>query len=278
MEKKIERSDIMRVAFILVNYNNFNISINNVYNILSLDGNIKRDIFVVDNASEKDDIDNLEKGLPKYNNVKLLKSDKNLGYFGGLNYGLKQLEYKKYDYIVIANNDLIYRYDFLVKLSENKYKDNCLAIVPELITINGKYQNPQLVNKPSKFRLLGYNLYYTCYFLSIIIELIYGTFFRKKSKESRRISNKTDIFLCTGACIVLNSKFIDKCGYLDDSVFMWGEEVLIAHQIEVAKGVMTYDPSLYVLHFENATVRKISSKKTYQLNKKSFKVYKKYYK
>lgn len=268
----------MEVAFILVNYNNYNISINNVYNILSLKGDYKRTIYVVDNCSKDDDYLNLKQGIPNIDCVKIIRSNKNLGYFGGLNYGLKKLDYKKYDYIVIANNDLIYKYDFLLKLNEGRYDDNCLAIVPELITINGKYQNPQLVSKPSKLRLFGYNLYYSCYIMSLIIELIYGSFFRKKSKEKRRVLEKTNIFLCTGACIILKSCFIEKCGFLDDSVFLWGEEALLAHQIELAKGVMTYDPSLYVLHFENASVRKISSYKTYKLNKKSFKVYKKYYK
>ena len=68
------------------------------------------------------------------------------------------------------------------------------------------------------------------------------------------------------------------CGYLDDSVFMWGEEVLLAHQVEVAKGVITYDPSLYVLHMESASVNKISSRKSFKMTKASYKIYRDYYK
>jgi len=75
----------------------------------------------------------------------------------------------------------------------------------------------------------------------------------------------------------LTPKFFSRCGYLDDSVFMWGEEMLLTHQVEMAKGKIIYDPALYVLHLESASVSKITSRKTYEMSKESFQVYKNYY-
>lgn len=268
----------MKVAFIAVNYNNYLITLNNISNILSLKGDVERDIIIVDNASIEADYISLKEGWPSSNNVILVRSKKNLGYFGGLNYGLKAIDLSSYDYIVIANNDLIYRFDFLEVLASSEYQDNCMAIAPELITIDGRYQNPQRESKPSKLRRCGYAMRFSNYYVSIIMELLYGTLARKMIKEANRIHERVNIFQLTGACIILTQEFFKKCGYLDDTVFMWGEEMLLAHQIEVANGVITYDPALFILHLESVSVKKIPSKKSFAMKKASYKIYKKYYK
>lgn len=268
----------MKVAFISVNYNNYLISLNNVNNILSLKGDIEKDVIIVDNDSSDEDFAALKAGRPELPNVRLIRSEKNLGYFGGLNLGLNAIDSKRYDFVVIANNDLIYRYDFLQILEKSSYSENCLVIAPELITIDGRYQNPQRVTKPSKLRRIAYALRFSNYYVSVIMEFLYGTFIRKKVKESSRIHEKRNIFQLTGACMVLTPEYFRRCGTLDDSVFMWGEEMLLAHQVEVAGGVTTYDPSLYVLHLESASVMKVPSKKSFVMKKESYKVYKNYYK
>ncbi|MNI89871.1 hypothetical protein D3C73_1473310 [compost metagenome] len=57
---------------------------------------------------------------------------------------------------------------------------------------------------------------------------------------------------------------------------MWGEEALLANQIERANGKTLYDNTLLVHHHESATVSKMSSKKKYYLIKESYKIYSKY--
>jgi len=245
---------------------------------MSLKGDVERDIVIVDNASNDEDYNALKEGWPNLSNAILIRSEKNLGYFGGLNLGLKAINTNEYDYIIIANNDVIYKYDFLQVLEKAVYEDQCLVIAPELITIEGHYQNPQRVSKPSKLRRLGYALRFSNYYISILMELIYGTFIRKRIKQVNRIHEKRNIFQLTGACMILTPEFFKRCGYLDSSVFMWGEEMLLAHQVEIAQGVITYDPSLYVLHMESASVMKMSSKKSYAIKKASYKIYKDYYK
>lgn len=268
----------MKVAFIIINYNHFNITLNNIANILSLKGDIARDIFIVDNASVIKDYSRLKEGLPDCKNIFLIRSEKNLGYFGGINLGLKNLDSNKYTYIIVANNDLIYQYDFLEILAEKQYSQNCLVIAPELVTLNGKYQNPQRVNKPGKFRRFCYDLYYTNYVISLMMEKIYSEVLRRKINQSTYKSQQKEIFQLTGACIILTREFFKKCSFLDDSVFMWGEEVLLAHQVEIANGVIIYDPSLYVIHMDGTTIKRMYSRRIFKIRKQSYKIYREYYK
>ena len=269
----------MKIAFIAVNYNNSYITINYVNSILQMKNIDSYDfsIVIIDNNSNLDDYKYLKSGLEGLKNVKLIKSDKNLGYFGGLNLGIKQIEYDKYDYVLVGNNDIIFEYDFCNKLANKKYKDDEIVVVPDLKTLDGVHQNPQFINRPSKLRKLCYSIYYTAYPFAVIIDFVYNIK-RKFDKEKKKVKLEENcrIFWCTGACMLLRPNFFKKCGLLDDTFFLWGEEAALTHQIEEANGALLYDSDLFVLHFENASVRKIASKNKYKIFEKSYNVYKHY--
>lgn len=269
----------MKVAFIAVNFNNSYITINYVNNIVGIKDINKHDfkIVIVDNCSNLNDYKYLKSGLEDIRNVTLVRSEKNLGYFGGLNLGIKQIDYNEYDYVIVGNNDIVFEKDFCNKLSAKNYDNNDFVIVPDLKTLDGVHQNPQYISRPSKIRKLCYSIYYTSYPLALIIDFIYSIK-KKIDKEKKKIKEEEAcrIFLCTGACMILKGEFFKKCGLLDDVFFLWGEEAALIHQIEEAGGSLLYDPELFVLHFENASVRKITSKNKYKLFKKSYDVYKHY--
>ncbi|ADU27856.1 glycosyltransferase [Ethanoligenens harbinense] len=270
----------MRLVFIAVNYNNCHITINYVANVRSLRNIDKHqvDIVLIDNHSKEEDFATLKQAVRDMTTVKLLRAEKNFGYFGGLNYGMKEINRFSYDYVIVGNNDLLFDGNFLDVLAEKKYQDKQTVIVPDLLTINGIHQNPQFVHVPSKSRRLGYRVYYSCYLVSILLDLFYN-FIRKNRTKARmkHLPVATEIFLCTGALMLLRPAFFKHCGLLDDSLFLWGEEVMLAHQLALSGDRMLYDPDLQVVHLENASVGKISSYKKFKIWKKSYLVYKDYY-
>jgi len=271
----------MRVAFIAVNYNNCRISANYCASIQAMrkSEDIVVDIILVDNASKDEDFDYLSREVADYENVMLVKSQSNTGYFGGLNFGLSYLDKSKYDYIIVGNNDLFFDRDFLVLLSEKSYSNKDTVIVPDVETITGIHQNPQYINPPSERRIMGMDLYYSCYVASILINLIWGS--RRKARRNsrkKRFDHSVEIFLCTGALMILTPLFFQHCEKLDDSLFLWGEEAALAHQLDVAKDRMLYDPDLHVTHLENASVSMIANYRSYCLHKRSYKKYRNYLK
>lgn len=267
----------MKIAFVAVNYNNSMITVNYVLNILSMKNSdtYLTEIIIVDNFSEIDDYNYLRDNLSELSKVTLIRADKNIGYFRGLNFGLKKLGANNFDYVIVGNNDLFFERSFADKLAVRDYKLNQLVIVPDLVTLDGIHQNPQFINKPSQLRRKAWEVYYTSYFFAVIIDCLYGTFrtLRRINKKIKVIS-ECEIFWCTGACMILRPMFFEKCGFLDDTTFLWGEEAFLAHQIEESSGKILYDPDLIVMHFENASVRKISSRKKYRMFGEAFKLYK----
>lgn len=270
----------MKVAFVAVNYNNWHISSNYVASVKAIKDYTLHDIsiVIVDNCSSADDFANLKREIEYMDDVILVRTDENLGYFGGLNYGIKQIDYCSFDYVVAGNNDLFFTRDFLNSLSQKTYKEDQVVIVPDVMTINGVHQNPQFVDCPNKARVLAYSVYYSCYFLALIIDFIYGTS-RVRRLENKKI--KTDesieIFQCTGAVLIMKPSFFRTCGLLDDSLFLWGEEVALAHQLKMSNRKLLYDPDLVVIHMESASVSKVASYKKYKIWQESFKKYKKWY-
>ena len=267
----------MKFAFITVNYNNYNLSINFVSSIMASKSieQFSVDIIIVDNQSKNDEYTRLKEDLSDYANVKVIQSKENKGYFNGLNCGITQIDTNKYDYIIGGNNDIIFDRDFLLKLSRKDYPRKNTVIVPDVETITGVHQNPQYINIPSKMRRMGMRLYYSCYLAAITIDCLFG-FIRRKRKNNRKnkIMKLQEIFLCTGAIFLFRKDFFNHCGKLDDSVFLWGEEAVLAHQLYTSGDKMLYDPELHVTHLENATVKRIASRTSYKLQRDSYKYYK----
>ncbi|MFW5793377.1 MAG: glycosyltransferase [Bacteroidota bacterium] len=86
-------------------------------------------IYVVDNGSEKEDYQKLNAAYHNNLNVKLWRIEKNCGYVGGVNHGLKKAAEQRPAYFMIMNNDTIIdknAIEFLVGAAQ-RYND--MAIV-----------------------------------------------------------------------------------------------------------------------------------------------------
>lgn len=266
----------MKIVFLAVNYNNYAITANYVNSVNCL-RDVERHrvgIVVVDNASRPEDIAGLRRTIGDAPRTKIVCSRRNLGYFGGLNYGIRSLRSLDFDYLVAGNNDLIFDRDFLRTLAEKSYSNRQMVIAPDLVTPSGVHQNPQFTEPPSLLRRMGYRLYYTAYPAAMLTDLAI-TFPRILRTQTRRTKLETamEIYMCTGACMIFRPLFFRRCGLLDESVFLWGEEVLLARQLERAGCELFYDPELRVLHIENATTRRIPPDTRYQLLRRSYMAY-----
>jgi GT2 family glycosyltransferase len=113
---------VPKVSVILVNWNNFK-------DTAECLGSLKKvtypnyEVVVVDNGSAGDDVSLLRQDFGNF--VKLIENDKNIGFAGGCNIGIKDALARGADYVVLLNNDTVVAPDFLeavvkVGQSENK--------------------------------------------------------------------------------------------------------------------------------------------------------------
>lgn len=275
--------NINKFWFICVNYNNFQATKNFIESVINLrrEENEEVKIIVVDNNSIKEEKEKIKKYIHSIPEVILIENEKNLGYFGGLNEGLKIVNDAKKSFVIIGNNDIKFEISFIEKLKRINLYSKLMVICPDIITKDGKHQNPHLIKKITKFERIKSDIYFINYYLTQILILIYRPF--KKLLELLRKNISSEIYEKTmkirmgrGACYILTPNFYDHFNQLIDEVFMWGEEAVFANQIEQVGGEVLYCPNLKVYHEENASVSKLASKEKFYIKKASYKKYKKY--
>ncbi|KWR83203.1 MAG: rhamnosyl transferase [Burkholderiaceae bacterium] len=268
----------MKCAFICVNYNGSQVTSKFVSSVRSLSeraGPGMVEAIIVDNASESSDYESLKVLVREaWEDAKVIRSDVNLGYFGGLNLGLAAIDPRKYDCVIVGNNDLTFDEDFLEKLAAGVYTDDTLVVAPNVITKDGYHQNPHCITRVPATRKFLYRLYYLDYRVARF--LTWGANFLKSLKGGRKnlaAHESCFVYMGIGAVYALRPGFFKHYDRLDDSVFLYGEEALLAGQLVAVGGRMFYDSNVVVHHAESATLSKLPSKKTYDFAKASYPKY-----
>lgn len=225
---------------------------------------------VIINNSKNINLDNLASPY-----VTVINSEKNLGYFGGLKYGIEQTSLNGLDYLIVCNNDIqIIDSDFF-NILYNKLEIYDI-IAPSIMTPDGIEQNPHRENRPSKFRKYFYQIYYSNYILAFVINklIILKKYFQKNTQSMQQ---ERQIFSPHGAFIIFNSSYFIKGGTIDDQYFLYGEEDSVAatcHNLNLKIGFV---PELKIFHKESLTTGKLMSFRKFKYQKSAYKYIKNKY-
>lgn len=264
------------IAFICVNYNNSFHTINWIDSILKII-NDSDSLIIVDCASNIEDKKNIAKKLSTLNNIEniqFIESKENIGYFRGLNLGIKKLNIEKYEFIIVGNNDLLFDAEFKLKLFEIELDHNTFVLAPKIVNLDGLNQNPHVETHFSLSRNLYYELlFFNKYTFNILSSL--SLLIKKKSKKNKTNEKERYIFMGYGACYILTRSYLNKFKYLPDDLFLMGEEPLLSNQVFTIGGKILYCPSLKVNHIEHASVRNLNSTYKFNLLKTSYIYHKK---
>ena len=272
----------MIVGFVFTNYNNSYYTRNLIESIFSFPEPDNSIIVIVDNNSGEEDINSLNTIIRDYPSVKLILNPSNVGYFRGLNVGIEflRISHPECNHVIIGNNDLIFPSDFQIKLKSiqplfAKYP----VISPDLLTLDGVHQNPHVVREISKAREVIYDIYYSNYYLSLVI----GTL----AKWTRKFTDRDDeqqfrigqiIYQGYGACYILGPLFFENFSALWAPTFLMSEEFFLSKQL-TDKGLnIYYEPSILVHHHDHATMDKLPGRKLWSISRDSHLIYREYVK
>lgn len=271
----------MKIAYICTNFNNAFYTQQAVDSLLKNYGHEVR-VVVVDNSSSESDQQELRSKLDGVGEVDLVFSKTNLGYFSGLNEGIRIVRkyYPEIGWMVVGNNDLIFPPDFLDKLDAKRSSLKSHAVLsPDIVTIDGDHQNPHVISKISWIRELVYDLYYSNYYLGCIVK--WG------AKKLGRIAERADerqwetarhIYQGHGACYLLTPRFFEQFDKLWAPTFMMYEEYFLSKQLSDCGQKVYYEPALKVVHHWHGSLDKLPSKQRWSMARKAHKEYRKYVK
>lgn len=284
MGREIPNNNVQSILVLCVNYHNEKDTHDFVRCLLELESSELLHIIVVDN-SERNYIESCLSSLVELDpRVIVLNPKTNLGYFGGAAWGLRQYlgSAPLPEWIIVSNTDILFPHsDFFSKLFEFYPGGNSTVIAPAIYsTLSETNQNPYMVQRPSKSRMIFYNRLFHNYSIYSAYQLL--GLLRKKlrvfTRSSRALSgNKNNdsknspvpIYAPHGSFILFHRNYFESGGSLDHGAFLFGEEIFVAETARRLGISIVYDPRLEVTHYEHATTGLIKNRKMVQFEREA---------
>lgn len=271
----------MKIAYICTNYNNSQYTLAAVESLFQNQLH-EIEVFVVDNASVDNELRLLKTFLKIYPSVQIIECPTNIGYFNGLNVGLKALRLKRPDieWAIVGNNDLDFHPNFCSTLQNNISDLEVHSVIsPDVLTLDGQHQNPHVISKISRIREVFYDLYYANYYLGQLIYKLAKLFPRlSKRSDEKKWEVAQSIYQGHGSCYVLGPRFFRQFKEFWAPTFMMSEEFFLSKQLEESGEQVWYEPKLRVVHKWHGALEKLPSRKRWSMARDAHLEYRKYVK
>lgn len=180
-------------------------------------------IYFVDNNSIDDSVDHARSIATEFGlNVLFFLLNKNTGYTGGNNYGVKKAVEDGCEYVLILNTDLELDSNCLQNLVECLSSDHSLAVAGPILLFPKKaeqFTEIQEFGADANFLKYKVKKHYTADLYEPI--------------ESK-IPDKQDVNFITGACFLYRSTVFEQLALFDERYFAYGEEIDLFKRITEA--------------------------------------------
>jgi len=215
------------------------------------------EIIFVDNASTDRSLEEIKKlkikNESKNLKIKIVESEKNLGYAGGNNLGLKEATGK---YILFLNMDtLVYPEAFSDAIQFMEGDKEIGAMTPKTILVSGGMDPDCHRGFPSPWASLTY-------FLGLERLFPKSKLFGQYHKLYLDLSKPHEIDAGFGTFMMVKKEIIDKVGVWDNRYFFYGEDLDYFYRIKKAGYKIMFYPKPLLTHYKGGSsgLRKESRK------------------
>ena len=202
-------------------------------------------IYVADNGSTDDSVKLVEEKFPA---VTIIQWANNLGYAGGYNFALKQIEA---EYFVLMNSDIKPQKNWLKPLlSFFEMHPTCAAVQPYILD----YQQPEYFEYAGAaggyMDILGY-------------PFCRGRLLQHTERDTGQYQTTEPVFWTSGAAMVIRSDVFKEMGGFDADYFAHQEEIDLCWRAKNLDYNIKYCGKSSIYHVGGATLNNTNPKKTY---------------
>lgn len=224
------------VSISIVNYNAKDFLDNCIRSIL---GTVKKhsyEVIVVDNASS----DGSHQIAAKYPGIKYVQNASNLGFIKANNIGIKR---SKGRYVLSLNNDTVIKDNAIDDLVDFMDKNpDAGAVGPKLLNSDGSIQLQARRGFPTPLN--------SFFYFSGLSRLFPKSRFMGGYLLSYLDDRSTvEVDSLCGAAMAVRREVIDRVGHMDESYFMYGDDIDWCYRVKQAGWKVFYLPEAEVIHF-----------------------------
>ena len=236
----------MKLSIIIVNYNVEHFLEQCLHSVLKASKNISCEVIVVDNSSVDGSVTMVQKKFPQ---VKLIANEKNTGFSCANNQGIKE---SKGEYVLLLNPDTVVQEDTFEKTVKfmDEHKD-CGGLGVMMLDGKGNFLPESKRGLPTP---------------SVAFYKVFGLaalFPKSKTFGKYHLGyldkNKThEVDVLAGAFMLIRKSVLDKIGLLDETFFMYGEDIDLSYRITLAGYKNYYFPETRIIHYKGESTKKSS--------------------
>jgi GT2 family glycosyltransferase len=236
----------LKLSVIIVNYNVKYFIEQCLNSVREACKDIDAEVIIIDNNSVDGSVKMLESRFPE---VRLIANKENCGFAKATNQGIS---IAKSEYVLLLNPDTVVENDTFrkcIKFMDEHPDAGGLGV--KMLDGKGKFLPESKRGMPTPavafYKVFGFSKLFP---KSHTFGKYHLTFIDK---------NKTsEIDILAGAFMFLRKKTLDKTGMLDESFFMYGEDIDISYRITKAGYKNYYFPETRIIHYKGESTRKSS--------------------
>lgn len=237
----------MKLSVVIVNYNVKYFLEQCLRSVAKATQGIDAEVYVVDNSSVDGSNEMVRAKFPE---VKLIANKENVGFSKANN---QAIELSNAQYVLLLNPDTVVQEDSLSKCIQ--YMDenpDCGGLGVRMIDGNGKFLPESKRGLPTPevalYKMLGLNKIFPK-------SRKFGKYHLGYLNEHE--TNEVDVL--AGAFMMLRKSVLDEIGLLDETFFMYGEDVDLSYRISQAGYKNIYFPETSIIHYKGESTKKASA-------------------
>lgn len=229
--------DKLKISIIVLNYKGIENTLSCLDSLRRIkNGSFKIEIIVVDNGSG----DGSKEALQNLRDIHLIALEKNLGYSGGNNVGIREAIKRGSQYILVLNNDTLVDSNLLTELINGVKKGDIIS--PKIYFAKGFEFHKNRYKKSD----LGKVIWYAGG--KIDWQNVVGVHAGVDEVDKGQFKKSMAIDYATGACMFIKSKIFEEIGFFDEKYFLYLEDMDFCVRAKKAGFSIIFEPTAIIWH------------------------------
>ena len=236
----------MKLSIVIVNYNVEHFLEQCLFSVRKAIANIEAEVFVVDNNSVDGSLKMLADKFPE---VKVIANKDNVGFSRANNQAIR---ISTGEYVLLLNPDTVVEDDTFTKTIEfmDSHPD-AGGLGVKMVDGKGRFLPESKRGLPTPA---------TAFYKMFGLTKLFPHSKRFARYYMGHLDNDeiNEVEILAGAFMLMRRETLDKCGLLDETFFMYGEDIDLSYRITLAGYKNYYYPKTRIIHYKGESTKKTS--------------------